>query len=68
MKVNINYVPASKYQFYVEYDFLGLFVSTAFKVAIRLNTDYSSCFAADDFNQVLQVTIDPAVNNLACRD
>lgn len=64
--VNVNFVPESKYQFFVEYDFQGLYVSTAFKVAIRLNRDFDSCFSQDDFNQVLEMTIDPAV--LICRD
>lgn len=66
VSVVVNYVPESKYQFFVEYKFDGLFVSSAFKVAIRLNRDFDSCFSADDFNQVLELTIDPSV--FICND
>lgn len=35
--VTINYVPFSQFQFYVKFDFQGLYVSSIFKVVIRLN-------------------------------
>lgn len=64
--VTVNFVPESKYQFFIDYDFKGLFVTSAFRVSIRLNRDYGSCFSPSDFNQVLDVTIDPAF--LVCAD
>lgn len=64
--MTVSFVPNSKYQFYVEYLFPGITVTSAFKVSIRLNRDYNSCFRSDDYNQVLDVVIDPAV--LKCRD
>ena len=60
IKVVVSYVPESKYQFFIEYQFDGLFVTSAIRVAIRLNRDFYSCFSADDFNQVLDIEIDPA--------
>lgn len=59
--VSVSYVPSSKYQFYVEYNFPpGVIVSSVFRASIRLNRDYSSCFQTNDFNQVIDIVIDPA--------
>lgn len=35
-------------------------MTSKFKTVIKLNEAFKGCFADDDFNQQLEVTVDPA--------
>lgn len=58
--VTVNYIPFSQYQFLIKVDFNPAFVTSIFKVVIRLNPDFKGCFAEEDLFQQFEVTIDPA--------
>ncbi len=58
--VTVNYILASQYQFLVEYNFQGLFVTSKFKTVIRLNDEFKGCFSDDDFNEQIELEVDPA--------
>lgn len=60
ISVTVNFVYASQYQFLIEYDFQGLLVTSAFKVVISIDNSFGDCFSEDDYNQQLQIVIDPA--------
>lgn len=63
--VKISYVPNSDGQFIVEYEFGGIITSTLFKTQIQLNRNlpaqYKECFAAEDFDQQIVMTVDTAL-------
>lgn len=56
----INFVPLSQWQFVIKFDFQGLIVTSIFKVVIRLDESFRGCFADEDYNEQLEITIDPA--------
>lgn len=58
--VTVSYVPFSQWQYYIKFDFQGLYVSSIFKVVIKLNEDYKGCIAAEDYDEQLELTVDPA--------
>lgn len=58
--VKISFVPFSQYQFLIEYNFQGLIVTSKFKTVIKFNEIYKGCLADDDYNQQLELEIDPA--------
>lgn len=56
----VNYIPFSQYQFLVKIDFKPAFVTSIFKVVIKLNPAYKGCFAEEDLFQQFELTVDPA--------
>lgn len=58
--VTVEYIYSSQYQFLIEYDFQGLFVTSKFKTLIKLNDEFKGCLADEDFDNQLELTIDPA--------
>jgi hypothetical protein len=56
----VSFVPFSQWQFLVEYNFQGLLVTSKFQSIIKLNQAFKGCFADSDFDQQIQVSIDPA--------
>lgn len=56
----VSFVPFSQWQFLVEYNFQGLFVTSKFKTVIKLNEAFKGCLADDDFSQQLELEVDPA--------
>lgn len=58
--VKVNFVPFSQYQFLVEYDFQGAFVTSKFKTVIKLDERWKGCLADDDFSQQIELVVDPA--------
>lgn len=58
--VKVNFVPFSQYQFLIEYNFQGLYVTSKFKTVVRLNEEFKGCLADDDFNQQIELLVDPA--------
>lgn len=51
--VTVNFVPLSQWQFYVKFDFQGLYVSSIFKVVIKLNEDFKGCIDPADYDEQL---------------
>lgn len=58
--LTVSHVPFSQWQFYLTIDFQGLYVSSIFKVVIKLNEDFKGCIAAEDYDEQLELTVDPA--------
>ena len=58
--VKVSYVAFSQYQFLIEYDFQGLFVTSAFRTIIKLNPEFLGCIAAEDYDRQIDMVIDPA--------
>lgn len=58
--VKTNFIPLSQYQFAIEYNFQGLIVTSKFKTVIKLNEEFKGCLADEDFDQQLELEIDPA--------
>ena len=44
----------------IEYNFQGLYVTSRFKTVIRFSEEFRGCLTDDDFDQQLEVSIDPA--------
>jgi hypothetical protein len=59
--VRVKYLPGSKYQFLVEFEFHGLFAVPVFSISIQINPDFKDSFADADMAQIKIKTIDPAV-------
>jgi len=51
--VTVQYIYSSQYQFLIEYDFQGLYVTSKFKTLIKLNDEFKGCLADEDFNNQL---------------
>lgn len=47
----VNFVPFSQYQFLIKIDFKPAFVTSIFKVVIKLNPAFKGCFAEEDLFQ-----------------
>ena len=59
--VKVSFVPNSKYQFVVEFDFGSAFVTSAFTYIVQINKDFGGdCFTESDLNQQIEWFIDPA--------
>lgn len=58
--VTVNFVALSQWQYVIKFDFQGLIVTSIFKVVIRLNEELKGCIDAEDFDEQLELTIDPA--------
>lgn len=58
--VKVSYVAFSQYQFLVEYDFQGLYVSSAFRTIIKLNPEFLGCLHEEDYDSQIDMVIDPA--------
>lgn len=59
VQVVVNYVPTSKYQFVVEYNFKGAFTASAFTVSFKLLKEFE-CLSQTDIERVYTLTIDPS--------
>lgn len=59
--VRVKYLPKSKYQFLVEFEFHGLFAIPIFKIGVQINPEFSKYFNEADLAQIKIKTIDPAV-------
>ena len=63
--ITINFTPLSKYQFTVEVDFGGTFISSAFTLIVeiskKLPEKYDGCFSEEELNQQLAINLDPAL-------
>lgn len=59
--VRVSYVPKSKYQFYVEFEFHGIFSIPVFEFTIQINPNYKQYFSSADMAAVKHMTVDPAV-------
>ena len=57
--VKVSYVPDSKYQFVVEFDFGNVFVNSLLSFTVRINRNFSGCFTEDDLSQQISWYIDP---------
>ncbi len=64
--VRVNYMPKSKYQFLVEFEFHGTFSIPTFNIAVQINPEYAKYFNRRDMTQIQIKRIDPAV--LAIKD
>lgn len=64
--VRVNYLPKSKYQFLVEFEFHGTFSIPTFNIAVQINPEYAKYFNRKDMAQIQIKTIDPSV--LAIKD
>ena len=64
--VRVNYLPKSRYQFLVEFEFHGTFSIPTFNVAVQINPEYAKYFNRKDMTQIQIKTIDPSV--LAMKD
>ena len=58
--VKVSFVPFSQYQFLIEYNFQGLFVTSKFKTVVRFSEEFKGCLNDDDFNQQIELLVDPA--------
>lgn len=63
--VRIQYLPNSKYQFLVEFEFHGLFAIPVFSTSFQINPDFSKDFSESDMAQIKIKTVDPAVLAIA---
>lgn len=59
--VRVKYLPKSKYQFLVEFDFHGLFAVPVFSISTQINPEFKDYFADADIAQIKIKIIDPAV-------
>ncbi len=59
--VRIQYLPNSKYQFLIEFEFHGLFAIPVFSTSFQINADFAKYFSEADMAQIKIKTIDPAV-------
>ena len=53
VNVVINYIPLSQWQFVIKVDFLGAFVTSTFKMVIKLNDQFKGCINPEDYNDQL---------------
>ena len=60
VNVVVNFVPLSQWQWVIKVDFLGLIVTSTFKMVIKLNDEFKGCIAAEDYDNQLEITVDPA--------
>lgn len=51
LNVIVSYIPNSKYQFLIEFDFGSAFVSSIFTFVVQINREMSDCFSESDMNQ-----------------
>ena len=59
--VSVEYIPNSKYQFLVEFNFFSTSAIPVFTFTIQLNPKFRSFFSQQDMDQVEIVNIDPAI-------
>lgn len=59
--VMVNYLPSSKYQFYIEFEFNGLFAIPVFEFSIQFNPEYKQYFKDADMSEQHIVRVDPAL-------
>ncbi len=59
--VRVNYLPKSKYQFLVEFEFHGTFSIPTFNIAVQINPQYAKYFNRKDMTQIQIKTVDPSV-------
>ena len=64
-KIEVIYVPNSKYQYILGFDFGGMYSIPVFTVSIQINPDYAEYFSNADLAQIQLKTIDPAVLSIA---
>ena len=58
--VKVSYVPNSKYQFLIEFNFGSAFVTSVFTFVVQINRDFDGCFSESDMNQQITWYVDPA--------
>lgn len=58
--VKVSMLPRSRFQFFIEFDFNGLFAVPVFQISVQLNPDMKSYFDEEDMAQLSVITIDPA--------
>lgn len=58
--VTVSYVPNSKYQFLIEFNFGSAFVTSIFTFVVQINRDFDGCFSESDMNQQITWYVDPA--------
>jgi hypothetical protein len=44
----------------IEYNFQGLYVTSRFKTVIKFSEEFRGCLTDDDFDEQLELSIDPA--------
>ena len=59
--VKVSYVPKSKYQFYIEFEFHGAFAIPVYVFTVQINPEFSQYFSEADMSQVIEVNMDPAL-------
>ena len=59
--VRVSYVPKSRYQFYIEFEFNGLFAIPVFQFTVQINPDFARYFSPEDMAQLQVINVDPAV-------
>jgi hypothetical protein len=64
--VRVNYMPKSRYQFLVEFEFHGTFSIPTFSIAVQINPEYAKHFSRRDMTQIQIKMVDPSV--LAMKD
>jgi len=60
-KIEVTFVPYSKYQYIIGFDFGSMHTIPVFTISIQINPDYSKYFSASDLAQIEVKTIDPSV-------
>lgn len=59
--VRVSFIPRSRFQFLIEFDFNGLFAIPVFQFSVQINPEMKQYFSAEDMAQLQLVTIDPAL-------
>lgn len=58
--IRVSFVPKSRYQFYIEFEFNGLFAIPVFQFTVQLNPEFKQYFSAEDMAQLQLLELDPA--------
>lgn len=59
--VRVSFIPKSRFQFLVEFDFNGLFAIPVFHFSVQINPEMREYFTAEDMAQIQIVNVDPAL-------
>lgn len=59
--MRVNFIPRSKFQFLIEFDFHGTIAVPNFTFTIQINPRYERYFSREDMSQIEIITVDPAL-------